>query len=85
MQTAYLQNIQLTHRRVTTSIGIINDPGHDEPWFIAMSDKPGYLTNSRLRRALGIEPMFSDYKSRGFGHGTDANCRHRIGCPAYCW
>ena len=62
----YPQNIQLTHRRVTTSIGIINDPGHDEPWFIAMSDKPGYLTTLDYAARWGIEPMFSDVKSRGF-------------------
>ncbi len=28
----------------TTNIGIIRDPGHAEPWIIAMSAKPGYLT-----------------------------------------
>lgn len=37
----YLLDIELTHRRVTTNIGIIKDLGHDEPWFIAMSDRPG--------------------------------------------
>ena len=50
-----------------TSIGIINDPGHDEPWFIAMSDRPGYLTTLDYASRWGIEPMFSDFKSRGFG------------------
>jgi hypothetical protein len=63
----YLHDVQLTHRRVTTNIGIINDPGHDEPWFIAMSDKPGYLTTLDYSGRWGIEPMFSDFKSRGFG------------------
>jgi hypothetical protein len=63
----YLHGIQLTHRRVATNIGIINDPGHDEPWFIAMSDKPGYLTTLDYAARWGIEPMFSDFKSRGFG------------------
>ena len=63
----YLQDIELTHRRVATNIGIINDPGHDEPWFIAMSDKPGYLTTLDDAARWGIEPMFSDFKSRGFG------------------
>ncbi|MGH9620866.1 MAG: transposase, partial [Bryobacteraceae bacterium] len=63
----YLQNIQMTHRRVATNIGIINDPGHDEPCFIAMSDKPGYLTTLDYAARWGIEPMFSDFKSRGFG------------------
>lgn len=63
----YLHAVQLTHRRVVTNIGIINDPGHDEPWFIAMSDKPGYLTTLDYAARWGIEPMFSDFKSRGFG------------------
>ena len=63
----YLHNIELTHRRVTTNVGIINDPGHDAPWFIAMSDKPGYLTTLDYTARWGIEPMFSDFKSRGFG------------------
>lgn len=63
----YLHAIQLTHRRITTNIGIIHDPGHDEPWFIAMSDRPGYLTTLDYAARWGIEPMFSDFKSRGFG------------------
>jgi hypothetical protein len=42
-------------------IGIIRDPGHAEPWIIAMSAKLGYAD------CWGIEPMFSDFKSRGFG------------------
>lgn len=63
----YLRGVQLTHRRVTTNIGIIHDPGHDEPWFIAMSDTPGYLTTLDYAARWGIEPMFSDFKSRGFG------------------
>ena len=63
----YLPDVELTHRRVTTNIGIINDPGHDEPWFIAMSQAPGYLTTLDYAGRWGIEPMFSDFKSRGFG------------------
>ena len=62
-----LANVELTHRRIATNIGIINDPGHDEPWVIAMSDKPGYLTTLDYAGRWGIEPMFSDFKSRGFG------------------
>lgn len=62
-----LANIELTHRRVATNIGVINDPGHDEPWVIAMSDKPGYLTTLDYAARWGIEPMFADFKSRGFG------------------
>jgi hypothetical protein len=48
-------------------IGIIHDPGHAEPWIIAMSEKPGYLRTLEYSARWGIEPMFSDFKSRGFG------------------
>ena len=37
-----LEGVQLTAKKATTNIGIIRDPGHDEAWIIAMSDKPGY-------------------------------------------
>jgi hypothetical protein len=63
----YLRDVELMRRRVTTNVGIINDPGHDEPWFIAISDRPGYLTTLDYTARWGIEPMFSDFKSRGFG------------------
>ena len=37
-RTFYLEDVELTARRVRTHIGIIHDPGHPEPWIIAMSD-----------------------------------------------
>jgi len=63
----YLENVELTAKRAKTNIGIIHDPGHAEPWIIAMSEQPGYLTTLDYCRRWGIEPMFSDFKSRGFG------------------
>lgn len=63
----YFENIILTGKRITTNLGIIRDPGHTEPWIIAMSAKPGYLTTLGYAARWGIEPMFSDFKSRGFG------------------
>jgi hypothetical protein len=62
-----LENVQLTERRATTNIGVIHDPGHDEPWIIAMSAKPGYMKTLEYSDRWAIEPMFSDFKSRGFG------------------
>ena len=59
--------VALTGKRVTTNIGIIRDPGHAEPWIIAMAAKPGYLTTLGYAARWGIEPMVSDFKSRGFG------------------
>ena len=63
----YLEDVELTGRRAPTHIGIIQDPGHAEPWIIAMSEKPGYLRTLEYSARWGIEPMFSDFKSRGFG------------------
>jgi hypothetical protein len=62
-----LTNVALTAKRARTNIGIIHDPGHPEPWIIAMSEPPGYLKTLDYGQRWGIEPMFSDFKSRGFG------------------
>lgn len=62
-----LVDVQLTARKVTTNIGVIRDPGHDEAWIVAMSAKPGYLRTLDHSSRWAIEPMFSDFKSRGFG------------------
>jgi hypothetical protein len=53
--------------KVTTHIGILHEPGHPEPWIIAMDSTPtrGRVLDYGMR--WGIEPMFSDFKSRGFG------------------
>jgi hypothetical protein len=63
----YFEGIELTAKRVATNIGVIKDPGHAEPWIIAMPEKPSYLNTLEYSERWGIEPMFSDFKSRGFG------------------
>jgi hypothetical protein len=65
--TNYFEAAELTAKRIPTNIGVIRDPGHPEPWIIAMSEKPGYLSTLDYANRWGIEPMFSDFKSRGFG------------------
>jgi len=65
--THYFENVALTGKRVSTNIGIIHDAGHAEPWIIAMSAEPSCLSTLEYSRRWGIEPMFSDFKSRGFG------------------
>jgi hypothetical protein len=62
-----LENVQLTARKATTNIGVIHDPNHAEPWIIAMSATLGYLKTLDYAARWAIEPMFSDFKSRGFG------------------
>ncbi len=75
-QQPYLTGVELTAAaRVRTNIGVIHDPGHDQPWIVAMSAKPGYLTTLDYSKRWGIEPMFSDFKSRGFGL-DDTQIRH---------
>lgn len=63
----YLTGVELTARRVPTNIGVIQDPGHREPWIVAMSGEPGYITTLDYAHRWGIEPMFADFESRGFG------------------
>lgn len=75
-----LEDVALTSRRARTHIGIIHDPGHAEPWIIAMSEKPTYLKTLEYGRRWGIEPMFSDFKSRGFGlEDTQIRYADRLG------
>jgi Transposase DDE domain len=62
-----LMNATLNATGVTTHIGILHEKGHKEPWIIAMHDVPtkGRVLDYGMR--WGIESMFSDFKSRGFG------------------
>ena len=76
----YFEAVALTGKRVSINAGIIRDPGHAEPWIIAMSANPGYLTTLDYGRRWGIEPMFSDFRSRGFGiEQTQIHYPDRVG------
>jgi len=76
----YFQDVALTDKRVSTNIGIIHDAGHAEPWIIAMSAEPSYLSTLSYSHRWGIEPMFSDFKSRGFGiQDTQIHYPDRLG------
>lgn len=70
-----LEGVQLTARPATTNIGVIHDPDHAEPWIIAMAATPGYLKTLEYSARWAIEPMFSDFKSRGFGI-ADSQIQH---------
>jgi hypothetical protein len=50
-----------------TNIGIIHEKGHKEPWIIAMNEKPSPAKTLDYGLRWGIESLFSDMKSRGFG------------------
>lgn len=62
-----LQDVELTAKRVATNIGMVHEEGHPEPWLIAMSDAPSTARTFDYGLRWGIEAMFSDFKSRGFG------------------
>ena len=61
--------------RVTTHIGIIHEKAHPEPWIIAMNDMPSKHKILDYGMRWGIESMFSDFKSRGFGV-TETQLQH---------
>lgn len=50
----------------TTNIGYVDDQGHKEAWFIAMDAVPTRTTTLDEGLRWSIEPMVSDFKSRGF-------------------
>lgn len=51
---------------IQTNIGILHENGHPEPWIIAMDCRPSRYTTLDYGMRWGIEPMFSDFKSKGF-------------------
>jgi len=70
-----LPDVGLTARKVPTSIAIVHEPAHPEPWIIAMSKAPSVYRAFDYGLRWGIEAMFSDFKSRGFGL-QDSQIRH---------
>jgi len=62
-----LMNAALNETQVKTHIGICHEKGHREAWIIAMHDTPSTARVLDYGMRWGIEPMFSDFKSRGFG------------------
>jgi len=61
--------------KVTTNVGIIHEKGHPEPWIIAMDSKPTEARTLDYGMRWGIEALFSDFKSKGFGI-TETHLRH---------
>lgn len=70
-----LMDALLNETEVKTRIGILHEKGHKEPWIIAMSDTPSKGSIMDYGMRWSIEPMFSDFKSRGFGI-TKTQLRH---------
>lgn len=67
MKLKSLENATFNDTNVSTNIGILHEKGHKEPWIIAMDCKPNKYRILDYGMRWGIECMFSDFKSRGFG------------------
>lgn len=63
----HLKNIYLTEQRIQTNLSILQEPGHDEPWLLAVGTEPNYYKTFDYSLRWGCEAMFSDFKTRGFG------------------
>ena len=62
-----LVNAELYGTSVVTNIGVLHEDGHKEPWIIAMKVAPSEYRVLDYGMRWGIEAMFSDFKTRGFG------------------
>ncbi len=65
-QERYLPGVRLFAQGVPTNLGILQETGHPEPWIIAMDCTPTRAAVLDYGARWGIEPMFSDFKGRGF-------------------
>lgn len=62
-----LTGVELTGKRVPTNVAMVHEAGHPEPWIIALSEAPTAHRAFDYGLRWGIEAMFSDFKTRGFG------------------
>src|SRR3954451_2062935 len=70
-----LDGIEPTGKRVATDVAMVHEPGHPEPWIIAPSEAPTAHRAFDHGLRWGIEAVFSDFESRGFGL-EDSRLRH---------
>jgi hypothetical protein len=70
-----IKDAYFNESNVSTNIGILQEPGHAEPWIIAMDCEPSKYKILDYSMRWSIECMFSDFKSRGFGI-TQTHLKH---------
>lgn len=63
----YAVGVRLFASGVETNLGVLHEAGHDEPWIVAMDCRPHAAAVRDYGLRWGIEPMFADFKTRGFG------------------
>ena len=79
VQERYEANVALFNSAILTNLGILHEPCHKEAWIIAMECKPSRAKVLDYSARWPIEPMFADFKSRGFGLGeTHLECPDRL-------
>lgn len=61
-----LEDVRLTGKQVASHVAMLHEAGHDEPWIIAVSEKPTTWRALDYGMRWGIEALFSDLKTRGF-------------------
>jgi hypothetical protein len=66
VKARYLAGVRLFASGVLTNLGILHEAGPPEPWIVAMECPPTRAAVLDYAARWGIEPMFSDFKGRGF-------------------
>ena len=66
VQERYEPQARLFGAGIATAIGVLHEPGHKEPWIIAMDCLPNRAAVLDYGARWSIEPTFSDFKTRGF-------------------
>lgn len=77
----YEAKARLFEAGIPMAIGVLHEPGHPEPWIIAMDCPPNRAAVRDYGARWAIEPMFSDFKSRGFRlEDTKLEAPKRLDC-----
>jgi hypothetical protein len=66
MKLNALENVRLGEKGPLINVGILQEKGHPEAWYIAMDPKPSEARTLDYGLRWGIEALFSDLKTRGF-------------------
>jgi len=67
MGLTFLEDAVLTGVHEQTNIAVVREEGYENAWIIAMAKKPDAYKAFDYEMRWGIESMFSDFKTRGFG------------------
>ena len=83
--TPYLTGVELTARRVRTNVGLIQDPGHEEPWIVAMSEDPRATSPRSTTPGAGALSQCSPTSKRVASAWKTARSASPTGWPGSSW